>query len=55
MTDVIRDLSDNEIEAVSGGFLTPGSSIGLELEKRFPRGEWHNGSFFPYGVPKFVD
>ena len=47
----IRDLDTAEIIQVSGGNPENGQSWVEYLQDRFPGGEWHNGSFFPNGVP----
>ena len=45
-TNETRELTTEEITVVGGG------SIVQELMDRFPNGEWHNGSFYPHGVPR---
>jgi hypothetical protein len=42
----ILELNAQDIASVAGG------NIIRELEERFPGGEWHNGSFYPNGVPE---
>lgn len=50
MTNIIQ-LSNNDIDVVSGGTMLPGESLVEYLERRFPGGEWVDGSFFPNGFP----
>lgn len=43
----MTNLNEFEIATVSGGT----GDIISELEERFPFGVWHNGAFYPNGVP----
>ena len=48
---MMQDLTTMELATVAGGNPGPGESWADYLERTYPGGEWHNGSYYPNGVP----
>ena len=47
----ITDMTGRETLCVGGGNPAPGQSWAQYLEERYPGGVWHNGDYYPNGVP----